>query len=419
MHSGAAALAALEERRFDVVLTDLRMENIDGMQVLHRSRELQADTPVIMITGHATVTSAVDAMREGAFHYITKPFRLDEVRHVVRDAIELSLLRRENRQLRAVVESYHGSGSIITRNPAMHNLLDMARQVALSDTNVFITGESGTGKELLARYIHANSPRRDGPFLAVNCGAFTEELLANELFGHIKGAYTGATTDRSGLIEAASGGTLFLDEVTEMSSAMQVKLLRVIQEREFMRIGSSTAIKVDVRYLAASNRDLKQAVDTGVLRSDLFYRLNVVNLALPPLRERREDIPLLAQYFLRKYALAMKRPVTEIDIQALAALQAYNYPGNVRELENAIERGVALGAENKLRLQELPEGFRDAGSRVAGDASGALPSLEAQEAEYIRWVLGQTKGNRTQAAQILGIDRVSLWRKLKKYDLAK
>ncbi|MBI5039976.1 MAG: sigma-54-dependent Fis family transcriptional regulator [Gammaproteobacteria bacterium] len=418
VHSGAAALAALEERHFDVVLTDLRMEKIDGLQVLQRTRELHPETPVIVITGYATVSSAVDAMKAGAFHYVAKPFRLDEVRLVVRDAVELGRLRHENRRLRALVDSYQGGGTLLTRNPTVEKLLETARQVAATDCTVFITGESGTGKELLARYIHAQSPRRDKPFIAINCGAFAEELLANELFGHVKGAYTGANTDRRGLIEAASGGTLFLDEVTEMSSAMQAKLLRVVQEKELLRIGSTAPVTVDVRYLAATNRDLRAAVDAGVLRSDLYYRLNVVNLELPPLRERREDIALLAQYFLKKYALAMQRPAAEIAAPALAALQNYAFPGNVRELENAIERGLALAGDGVLDLAQLPDAMRGTSAQTRVTTAAQLPTLETQESDYIRWVLGQTQGNRTQAAQILGIDRVSLWRKLKKYDIA-
>ena len=418
VHSGAAALAALEEQRFDVVLTDLRMEKIDGMQVLRRTRELHPETPVIIITGHATVSSAVDAMREGAFNYVAKPFRLDEVRILVREAVELSRLRHENRRLRTLVDNLQGGGNIVTRNAAMQKLLATARQVAATDCNVLITGESGTGKELLARYVHANSSRRDHPFVAINCGAFTEELLSNELFGHVKGAYTGANADRGGLIESASGGTLFLDEITEMSPAMQVKLLRVVQEKELLRIGATVPTAVDVRYLAATNRDLHAAVDTGVLRSDLYYRLNVVNLHLPPLRERRDDLPLLVQFFLNKCALSMKRPAPEIDRQALAALDAYQYPGNVRELENIIERGVALAAAGTLGMAELPDALRGVTIQARPASSAPLPTLEAQEADYIRWVLEQTQGNRTQAAQIRGIDRVSLWRTLKKYAIA-
>jgi DNA-binding NtrC family response regulator len=417
VNNGAAALASLEERHFDVVLTDLRMEKIDGMQVLRRAHELYPDTPVIIITGYATVSSAVDAMKEGAYHYVAKPFRLDEVRLVVRDAVELSRLRGENRHLRALVEDFQGGGEIITQNAAMKKLLETARQAASADCNVLITGESGTGKELLARYVHANSARRDKPFIAINCGAFTEELLSNELFGHVKGAYTGANADRGGLIEAASGGTLFLDEITEMSPAMQVKLLRVVQEQELLPIGGTRPIPVDVRYLAATNRDLRQAVESGVLRSDLYYRLNVIKLELPALRERRDDIPLLAQYFLKKYALAMNRPTVELGPRAMAALQRHDYPGNVRELENAIERGIALCTDDVLRLSQLPEDLRGELAADDGGGQGRMPTLEMQEADYIRWVLSQTKGNRTQAAQILGIDRVSLWRKIKKYDI--
>ncbi len=417
VNSGAAALAALDERHFDVVLTDLRMEKIGGMQVLEYTHKRHPGTPVIVITGYATVSSAVDAMKEGAYHYVAKPFRLDEVRVVVRDAIELGRLRVENRRLHDLVDSYQSGGNVITRNPVMQQLLATSRQVAATDCNIFITGESGTGKELLARFIHANSLRRDKPFIAINCGAFSEELLSNELFGHVKGAYTGADSDRKGLIETASGGTLFLDEITEMSSSMQVKLLRVVQERELLPIGGTIPITVDVRFLAATNRDLKKAVDDGVMRSDLYYRLNVVNLELPPLRERREDVALLAQYFLKKYALAMQRPASEIDAQALAALQRYDFPGNVRELENNIERGVALSTDGRLGLAQLPEELRGNLSEEDGKFSSKMPTLEQQESDYILWVLKQTQGNRTQAAQILGIDRVSLWRKLKKYNI--
>lgn len=418
VNSGAAAFTALDDRRFDVVLTDLRMEKIDGMQVLEYTHKRYPETPVIVITGYATVSSAVDAMKEGAYHYVAKPFRLDEVRVVVRDAIELGRLRVENRRLHELVDSYQSGGNVITRNPVMQQLLTTARQVAVTDCNIFITGESGTGKELLARFIHANSLRRDKPFVAINCGAFSEELLSNELFGHVKGAYTGANSDRKGLIEATSGGTLFLDEITEMSPGMQVKLLRVVQEKELLPIGGTTPITVDVRFLAATNRDLKKAVDDGVMRSDLYYRLNVVNLELPPLRERREDVALLAQYFLKKYTLAMQRPATEIDAQALMALQRYDFPGNVRELENNIERGVALSTDGRLGLAQLPEELRGNVSEMDDKSSSQMPTLEQQESDYILWVLKQTQGNRTQAAQILGIDRVSLWRKLKKYNIS-
>src|SRR5690606_34089084 len=295
--SGSNALALLEKQPFDVVLTDLRMEKVDGMQILRKCRELYPDTEVIMITGFATLESAVDAMKHGAFHYIAKPFRLDEVRKVVSEAMEKIRLKRENRQLREEVERYQGKCKIITQNAHMRRLLDMARQVAPTDCNILLTGESGTGKEVFAKYLHHHSHRRDASFLAVNCGAFNEELLGNELFGHVKGAFTGATADKKGLIEATSGGTLFLDEITEMSPAMQVKLLRVIQEQEVLRLGGTVPIKVDVRFIAATNRDIQEAVRKGEFRQDLYFRLNVVTLHIPPLAERKDDIPLLSHHF--------------------------------------------------------------------------------------------------------------------------
>ncbi|KPK40485.1 MAG: Fis family transcriptional regulator [Gammaproteobacteria bacterium SG8_47] len=415
--SGPAGLRALQRQSFDVVLTDLRMERVDGMEILRYCREHHDDTAVVVITGFATVSSAVDAMKEGAFHYVAKPFRLDEVRHVVREALELVRLKRENRALREIVDDQIGRVSMITQDPLMKKLLETALQVAPTDCNVVLTGESGTGKELMARYLHAHSARRDEPFVAVNCGAFTEDLLANELFGHEKGAYTGATDTRQGLIEAASSGTLFLDEVTEMSPSMQVKLLRVIQEGELRRLGGTDPIRVDVRYIAATNRDLREAIADGRFRHDLYYRLNVMNLHLPPLSERRSDIPLLAHYFLRKYAAVAKKTVADIAPEAMAVLSSYDYPGNVRELANLIERGVALASGTVLDEQHLPDDLRTLQIRAFRRSTTQLPTLEAQEAEYIRWVLQQTEGNRTRAAEILGIDRVSLWRKLKKYEL--
>lgn len=413
--SGPAGLKALQAEPFDLVITDLRMETIDGMQILRYCREHYPDTKVIVITGFATVSSAVDAMKEGAFHYIAKPFRLDEVRYVVREALELAHLKRENRHLRELVETQGGRIKLITQDPAMLKLLETARQIAHADCNVIISGESGTGKELMARMIHAHSTRGEGPFLAVNCGALSEELLANELFGHDKGAYTGASEARKGLLEAANGGTLFLDEITEMSTSMQVKLLRVIQENEVMRLGSTEPIPVDARYLAATNRDLPDSVASGRFRQDLYYRLNVMHLRLPSLGERRADIPLLAYHFLNKYATLAERPVRDIDPEAMAILTNYDFPGNVRELENIIERGVALTTDEMLKVEQLPDDLRAVNVRAFRRLREKLPTLETQEADYIHWVLEQTAGNRTRAAEILGIDRVSLWRKLKKY----
>jgi len=415
--SGPVGMKALREKDFDLVLTDLRMEKVDGMDILRYCRERHPDTAVIMITGYATVDSAVDAMKEGAFHYIAKPFRLEEVRHLTREALEMVRLRKENRRLQELVDSYGEDTRLVTRDAGMERLLETARQIAPSDSSVVISGESGTGKELLARYLHRASRRRDAPFVAVNCGAFTEELLANELFGHEKGAYTGANEARGGLIEAAVGGSLFLDEITEMSTAMQVKLLRVIQEGELYRLGGSTPVKVDVRYLAATNRDLTEAVASGRFRSDLYYRLNVVNLYVPPLRERPGDVPLIAHYFLKRYAKLMDKPVVAITPEAMELLCGYDFPGNVRELSNLIERGMALATGTSLGVEQLPEDINRLSIRAYRSKGADMPTLEQQEVEYIRWVLEQTGGNRTRAAEILGIDRVSLWRKIKKYDL--
>jgi transcriptional regulator with PAS, ATPase and Fis domain len=299
----------------------------------------------------------------------------------------------------------------------MQRLLEMARQIAPTDCNVLLTGESGTGKELFARYLHHHSHRADNPFIAINCGAFNEELLANELFGHTRGAFTGASTDKKGLLEAATGGTLFLDEITEMSPAMQVKLLRVIQESEVLPLGATQAIKVDVRYVAATNRDLPDMIKRGEFRQDLWFRLNVVNLHIPPLSQRREDVPLLAYHFLAKYAARMDRRVNEIAPQAMDILKAYDFPGNVRELENIIERGVAMATTDSIESASLPDDLRDLAIRTFRKKDGRLPSLDEQEREYIQWVLQEAGGNQTLAAQILGIDRVSLWRKLKRYEM--
>lgn len=411
--SGAEAIRALGRQRFDVILTDLRMEGMDGMDVLRKSRSLQPQAEVILITSYATADSAVQALKQGAFYYIAKPFRLDEVRKVVAEALAKVRLTRENDALRREIEAYRDGNDIITQDTGMLRLLEMARQIAPTDCSVLISGGSGTGKELFARYLHRNSTRHAGPYVAVNCGAFTEQLLANELFGHEKGAFTGATALKKGLIEVSTGGTLFLDEVTEMSTSMQVKLLRVLQEREVLRIGGTRPVKCDVRILAATNRDITEAVRDGSFREDLYFRLNVVNLHIPPLAERRGDIPLLAQHFLRKYANRMGKPVTRIARDVMTVLAEYPFPGNVRELENLIERGTALAQGDTIEVEHLPESLQKAGVLAVQKVAGRLPTLEEQEQRYISRVLEEVKGNQTAAAQILGINRASLWRKLR------
>lgn len=415
--SGINALKLLQENEFDVVLTDLKMEKVDGMEILENCKKLYPDTEVVMITAYATITSAVETMKKGAFDYIAKPFKLDEVKRVVKEAIEKVRLKKENRILREELEKYRGRVKIITQNTEMQRLLEVAGQIAPTDCNVLISGESGTGKELFARYIHFMSKRADGPFFAINCGAFTEELLSNELFGHEKGAFTGATTMKKGLIETASHGTLFLDEITEMPPGMQVKLLRVIQERELIRVGGTEPLKVDVRFIAATNRDIQVAIKDGSFRQDLYYRLNVVSIRIPPITERRDDIPLLSYYFLKKYSTFMGKDVTEITADVMNLLMNYDFPGNVRELENIIERGVALTNSNTIEIAHLPEDMRYMSIKTFRKKEGKIPTLEEQEEAYIKWVLKEVGGNKTLSAQILGIDRVSLWRKLKKYGM--
>ncbi|MEO5372438.1 MAG: sigma-54 dependent transcriptional regulator [Magnetococcus sp. DMHC-1] len=416
--SGANALRLLDEQSFDVVLTDLRMDKVDGLAILDACRRQQADTEVIIITGFATLESAVDAMKQGAFSYIAKPFRLDEVRRVTAEATEKIRLKRENQQLKAEIACYRGEYHIITQDGRMQQLLAMAQQIAPTDCNVLITGESGVGKELFARHVHNGSGRTSKPFVGVNCGAFNEELLENELFGHARGAFTGAGTEHKGLVEAARGGTLFLDEITEMPTAMQVKLLRVIQEREVRRLGDTTAVSVDVRFIGATNRDLAEEIRQGRFRQDLYYRMNVAMLTVPPLAERKGDIPLLSHYFLRQCSQRFNKEVTSIDSEVMTLLHAYDYPGNVRELRNIIERGVAMTKGSTLLRTCLPEYMLNLEVQAIRRRNGRVPTLEEREREYVLWVFQhEAHGNQTLAAQLLGIDRVSLWRKLKKYQI--
>lgn len=415
---GQEALALLKEKDYDLVITDLRMEKADGMEVLSRTKASQPTTEVIMITGYATVDSAIEAMKKGAFHYIAKPYKIEEVRATVRQALEKKRLRDEVEELRSDLEAQKGLSAIVGKSRPIQELLETVRQIAPTDCNVLIIGETGTGKELVARAIHRLSRRGRGRFVAFNCGAFAEELLANELFGHEKEAFTGAHSAKAGLLEVAHGGTVFLDEIGDMPPSMQVRLLRVIQERSIMRVGGTTPIPVDVRIVAATHRDLKKLVEEGRFRSDLYFRLNVVSLYVPSLAQRREDIPLLAHHFLKKFASQQGKQVEGISDEMMSALMNYPFPGNVRELENIIERAVALSKGPVLRIQDLPEEVRMFQFRIVRQRSRSLPTLEEAERDYIKWVLEHTGWNRTKASEILGIDRVSLWRKIKQYGLS-
>ncbi|MEW6349708.1 MAG: sigma-54 dependent transcriptional regulator [Thermodesulfobacteriota bacterium] len=417
--NGPKGLNLIKTNSFDVVLTDLKMPKVDGMQILEECRQRHPGTEVVMITGYATVDSAIEAMKKGAYHYVSKPYRIDAVRKTVAEALEKIRLREENIQLKQELRRLQDGTQvkIITKDLATLRVLQTARRIAPTDCNVLITGESGTGKELLATYVHEHSLRGEGPMMAVNCGTFNEELLTNELFGHEKGAYTGAHVSKPGIIELAHGGTLFLDEITEMSTNMQAKLLRVIQERQLMRVGATSIIRVDVRFIAATNRNVQESVHTNEFRKDLYYRLNVVALDLPPLAARKGDIPLLAQFFLEKHSKLMKRDTPALSKDVLDILKNYDFPGNVRELENIIERGIALATDAVIEEHHLPDDLRDFRITTYRRKNGGLPTLEEQEIRYIKQVLAETGGNRTLAAETLGIDRVSLWRKIKRYAL--
>jgi DNA-binding NtrC family response regulator len=414
--SGVNALKMLDQKEYDLVLTDLKMKTVDGMEVLRRSKNLDPHTEVILITGYATVDSAVEAMKEGAYHYIAKPFQLEEVRKVVREALLKRELTLENKALKDSLAQREGIiPEIVGKSSSLTETLDQMSKIAPTEANVLIFGESGTGKELFARAIHALSPRADQRFVAFNCGSFADDLMANELFGHEKGAYTGAHANKKGLLEVADKGTVFLDEIGDMPPGMQIKLLRVIQEQEVMRVGSTEPVPVDVRFIAATHRDLKHEVQAERFRQDLYYRLNVISLHVPPLSERNGDIPLLTNHFLAKSMHKQNKTIKEIDPEAMAMLEAYSWPGNVRELENVIERAVALSTREVLKPDVLPEYIRSLSMETFRRHWSRIPTMEEQEMEYILWVLKKCQGNKTKAAQAMGIDRVSLWRKLKRH----
>ena len=417
--NGTEAVEVMKSTTVDLVLTDLKMQDIDGMAVLEKTRELLPDTEVILITGYATVNSAVKALQKGAYHYIAKPYKIEEIRKIVSEALFKRRLLVENRKLKASLKSPGEVPFIVGKSDAMIEVQKTIRQIAPSDSNVLIFGESGTGKELAAKAVHALSPRAHNRFVAFNCGSFTEELMANELFGHEKGAFTGADKKTAGLLETAEGGTIFLDEVGDMPQSMQVRLLRTIQEKLFYRVGGVEPISSDVRFIAATHRDLQKdiAEDTGQFRQDLFYRLNVISIHLPPLCRRKSDIPLLAHYFLKHKSRQMNKTIQGIDAEAMQLLCQYGWPGNVRELENIIERAVALENGSMITADNLPEDIRHLTIETYRHDNGGIPTIAEQEKRYIQWVLKKCNGNKTRAAKIMNIDRVSLWRKIKRYGL--
>ena len=415
---GRAALERIPELSPDIILTDVRMPQVGGLEVLAAARAHDPQVPVILMTAQATLQTAMQAVNEGAYYYIQKPFRNDELLAILRRAAEHRQLRVENTSLKREIKrrDRRTAGAPIGNNRAWLEVLRLAEAVAPTESTVLITGESGTGKEVVARYIHDLSGRSDAPFSSINCGALPEGLLESELFGHVKGSFTGAVRDKEGLFTAAAGGTFFLDEIGETTPATQVKLLRVLQHREVIPVGATDARPIDTRLLAATNRDLEEEIKRGTFRRDLFYRLNVIALHLPPLRNRTDDILLLAKSFLQRSAEQRQEPVKKLTDEAAEALQAYNWPGNVRELENALERAVILSADAVIKLSGLPERVTERRSEpLVDERASHNPTLDTIERAYIMWVLQSEQGNKTRAAEVLGIDPSTLHRKLARF----
>jgi DNA-binding NtrC family response regulator len=421
--TGTEARKKLEEKVYDVVITDLKLPGPSGIDVLRKLKEISPDTVGIVITGYGTVETAVEAMKLGAYEFIPKPFDMKRIKVIIRNALEQSSLASENRYLRRSLDDEWQVEHIIGTTPVMKTVFDAVAKVAPTDATVLITGESGTGKELIARYIHHMSPRRDGLFTAVNCGVLREVFLESELFGHVKGAFTGAVSAKRGLLEIAHGGTFFLDEIAEVSLPVQVKLLRVLEERSFMRLGGTETIHVDIRLIAATNKDLERCIAEGSFREDLYYRLNVFSISVPSLRERGEDMAPLAYYFLRKHCRKLGKHITEISPEALEALRAYGWPGNVRELENAIERASILATGSVLTTDHLPGKIVSNRAEIPSLSPGTTYRaakkrlIETFDRTYVRTVLRKHKGNVTHASQEAGMDRANFQRLIRKSGL--
>jgi len=403
------ALSMLESESFDIVLADIKMPGMDGLEMLRRIKAIRKDSIVIMMTAFATVDTAVQALKDGAFDYVTKPFDPDDLSHLIRNAAKQITLSEENEALRENVAALENVEDLVGTSEAMQKVLRQVESVAQSNSSVIITGESGTGKELVARAIHSNSPRRYFPLVSVHCGALTESLLESELFGHEKGAFTGAMYHRKGRFEMADSGTIFLDEIATISAKMQVELLRVLETKKIIRVGGNKEISSDFRVICATNKDLRSMVEAGTFREDLYYRLNVVNIHIPPLRERAEDIPLLVEYFIRKYCISMNKPDITIDPAAMKRLDEFSYPGNVRELENMIERAIVVGNGKKILLRDLPV--------EKSLVDNSIESLDDHEKNHIFQILGKYNWNITRSAKALKVDRVTLYNKIRKYDL--
>ncbi len=403
------ALSMLESKNFNIILADIKMPGMDGLEMQRRIKSLNKDSIVIIMTAFASVDSAVQALKDGAYDYITKPFDPDDLSHLIRNATKQISLKAENEALKEKFVSLENIDDLIGNSEAMLKVLKEVGIVAQSNSSVIITGESGTGKELIARAIHSNSQRKYFPLVSVHCGALTESLLESELFGHEKGAFTGAMFNRKGRFEMADGGTIFLDEIATISAKMQVELLRVLESKSFVRVGGNKEITSDFRVICATNRDLKKMVEKGTFREDLYYRLNVVNITIPPLRDRMEDIPMLVDYFIKKYCTSMSRDIITIDSTVLKRLEEFEFPGNVRELENMIERAIVIGNGKEIRLKDLP--------LEKNTINNSVESLDELEKNHILQILIKYGWNISRSADALKVDRVTLYNKIKKYDL--
>lgn len=411
-----SALQRFEQTNFDLILCDLRLPGLSGLDLLKSVRRHHPDCEVIIITAYSSVDTAIEAIRAGAYHYVTKPIKMAELKLLVKRVLDKVLLVREKNALKEALFSQNRPANFIGNSQAMLEVFRLIGKVAPLDCNVLIQGESGTGKEMVAKALHQRNTRSHQPFISFNCGSFSEDLIANELFGHEKGAFTGAAETKVGLLEAAHKGTIFLDEISEMPMSMQIKLLRFVEERTLIRVGGVKAQPVDVRLIAASNQDLKELVKSQLFRGDLYYRLNVVTIALPPLRDRRDDIPLLIQNFLSKYSRAFGKEIKGVSTDTLEILSRYPFPGNVRELENIIERAVALTDDPMISARDLPSDLRD--FCMSSFEEQSWPSMEEKEKHYIQQVLIKTNYKKKLAAEILKLPRTTLWRKMKYHGLA-
>ncbi len=413
--SGQPYLLRMKEEPFNIVFIDLNLPDIKGLEILELTKQANEETEAVIVTGFGTIETAVDAIQKGAFHYITKPCKRHDIRLFARRAAQKIELQEENRRLREAMGNNDPIAGFIGTSPAMQAIIAMIKKIATVNCNVLLEAETGTGKQMVARAIHSLSQRKDKPFVYFNCGGFSEELITSELFGHEKGSFTGATACKKGLFETAVGGTVLMDEIGEMPLSMQVKLLHVLQERQVLRVGGTQPIDLDIRIIAATNKNLQAAINAGIFREDLYYRLNVVNIHIPRLADRKEDIPLLTSFFINKFNMAFNKQVSGISSQALDLLSRYDFPGNVRELENMIQRAVALTDKSQLQCQDLPQEIQKLS--LHGLEQESFLTLEEVEKQHIEKVLSATNYNKNLASDILDLPRTTLWRRMKKFGL--